>query len=114
MLTKEEVMTICPSEIVLEVPIPDDISCHDFEAVSDYIYKTYRMDIEVDEKSDYFEQIFYNSDLRSFMGLVLDWCPLTLVLHPQYYASNLDDPNDFWTKRWVLLIKNSIILEGKL
>jgi hypothetical protein len=114
MLTKEEVMVTCPSEIVLEVPIPDDISCHDLESVSDYIYKTYRMDIDFEENSDYFEHIFYNSDLRSYMGLVLDWCPLTLVLHPKYYASNLDDPDNLWTKRWRLLIKNSIILEGVL
>jgi len=108
---KEEAMTTCPKQIILEVPIPDEISCHDWEAVSDYMYKTYRIDIDFEEDSDYFEHVFYNNDLRSEMGFVMNWCPLTLYLHPKYYASDLDNPDDFWTKRWRLLIKDSLILE---
>jgi hypothetical protein len=45
---KQEAITNCPKEIVLEVPIPDEISCHDLEAVADYMYQTYHIDIEVD------------------------------------------------------------------
>jgi hypothetical protein len=108
---KKEAITNCPKEIVLEVPIPDEISCHDLEAVADYMYQTYHIDIEVEEESDYFEHLFYNQDLRSIMGLVLNWCPLTLLIEPQYFASNLDRPDDFWTKKWKLLIKNSLIME---
>ena len=108
---KEEAMTTCPEHIILEVPIPDEIHCEDYEAVSDYMYKTYRMDIDFEEESDYFEHIFYNNDLRSEMGTVFGWCPLVLYLRPKYYESDLDNPDDFWTKRWRLLIKDSIILE---
>ena len=108
---RKEAITNCPKEIVLEVSIPDEISCKDLEAVADYMYQKYHIDIEVDEESDYFENLFYNQDLRSRMGLVLNWCPLTLWIEPQYFASNLDNPDDFWTKRWRLLIKDSLIME---
>lgn len=111
MLTKEEVMIKCPKDITLEVSIPDEICCNDYASVSQYLWDTYHFEVDIDEDSDYFERIFYNNDLRSIMGLVLEWCPLTLYLYPQYYASDLDNPDDYWTKRWRLLIKNSIILE---
>lgn len=114
MLTKEEVMTTCPKSITLEVDIPDEIYCGDYEAVSKYLWDTYHFEVDTEDESDYFEHIFYNEDLRSIMGLVLEWCPLTLYLYPQYYASDLDNPDDYWTKRWNLLIKNSRILEGEL
>jgi len=38
---KEEAITNCPKEIILEVPIPDEISYHDLESVADYMYQTY-------------------------------------------------------------------------
>ena len=108
---KEEAITTCPKHIILEVPIPDEISCECEQDVSDYLEKKYHFYVDVDEDSDMYEQIFYNNDMRSVMGLVLDWCPLILYLRPQYYASDLNDPDDFWTKRWRLLIEDSIILE---
>jgi hypothetical protein len=108
---KKEVIINCPKEIVLEVSIPDEICCEEYEKVADYMYQTYHIDIDVDEESDYFENLFFNQDLRSQMGWVMNWCPLTLYIKPQYFASNLDRPDDYWTKKWKLLIENSLIME---
>lgn len=53
--------------------------------------RRYHIDIDFDRESDYYEDLFYNADLRSIMGHVEEWLDnLVLIVNGQWYAGGSD------------------------
>jgi hypothetical protein len=106
---KQKLMIAKPNEIELVIPIPSS-NARSEKTISRYTWRNYHFEIGDNPDGDDYEQLFYNADLRSQMGLVIEWSPLHVVIWPRYYAGDLSNPNDYWTKIWRKLIKNSRIV----
>lgn len=105
---KQMLLNRVPYQITLRPKIPASIRSE--EAVSKFFWRNFHFEFDTEPTSDNYEDIFYNSDLRSHMGLVLDsFDGYTLVLYPKYYVGDISDKNNVWTKYWTKLIKNSEI-----
>jgi hypothetical protein len=113
-----------PNEILLEVSLPKNLG--DDKAILNYLWKHFHIDVtacercdpsmrkeckvgkEKWEKCDNYMNLYYNSDLRSYMGEVEEENidnPITLRILPTYYAKD-------WEKEyWIPLLEHSSILE---
>lgn len=106
MISKKQAMLNPPSEVILDVSLPQDIET--YKQLQKYFWRKLHIDIDVNPESDYFEHLFYNQDLRSFMGIMLEF-PSVFVIFPKYYRD--DNPNTMWSKMWRQLVRQSEILD---
>jgi len=79
-----------------------------YEELRTYLWKNFHIDIDIDSESDYFEHLFYNSDLRSQMGFMFPEFGM-FVVFPKFYIDK--DPSSKWSKMWRQLIREATILD---
>jgi len=101
---KRKIIDNPPQNIILAVNLPKNILT--YEALQKYLWNEYHIDINICQNSDYFEYLFYNNDLRSYMGKLLNFEDQTAVL---YILTSFYVPD--WEEKWEKLIQNSSILE---
>jgi len=103
-----------PNQIILDVALPSDLSPYDTELLAEYFMQNYGMDIDSDPESDNYEEIFYNADLRSRMGMIWgegsDMSTVRIVFWPRYYLKG-ETPETYFGKNWLRLMKNSVVVE---
>jgi hypothetical protein len=77
----------------------------DLEDLSNYCQKRYGFDIGIDEDAEGFEQLFYNADLRSYMGELIDWdgAEARFWILPKYYVAGQED-------QWEKLLRDSKVI----
>jgi len=80
-------------------------SFNTYEDFQKTLWEKYHLDLELDEESDYDENLFYNSDLRSWCGFMEELGVIRLF--PEYYRLGWEDS---YYKR---LIGDTITLEIK-
>ena len=99
-LKKKNILVKPPKELLVDVKIPNNIDT--YKKLSKHLWKTYNIDVDLSE--DNYGDLFWNPDLRSFMGWVEDfgggWASLRIL--PKYYSVACKD-------EWEKLIKNSEI-----
>ena len=91
-----------PPHITIEVTIPGTIDTK--QQLADYLKSEYSIDINLVEDSLHYENLYYNSDVRSVMGFLkeLGGDTATLFLRPMYFIEG-------WEENWAKLIANSEI-----
>lgn len=79
-------------DIIIELPWPKGPrGGTSWKTVRKMIWKKYHIDIDADNKSDNYGDIFHNQDLRSIMGFVDDWGdPFLLIISGRYFAGGND------------------------
>lgn len=98
-------MTNYPKSINCNINIP----ALSYKELNKWLKENFNFDIDFDHESDYWEQIFYNADLRSFMGCLTDEIyyegdtTLTVHLLLQHYVKGFEN-------YWFNIIENSDIL----
>jgi hypothetical protein len=101
-----------PDQVQLVTKIPRSVDTYD--KLREYMVKIYHIDVETDPDSDDFQKLYYNQDLRSMMGFIVEFDPgneVFMILFPKYYV-DWNQPNSYWTKRWNLLIDTSRVVAG--
>ncbi len=103
-IDKQKIINNPPQNITLAVNLPRNIFT--YEILRKYLWNEYHIDLNIYENSDYFEYLFYNNDLRSYMGKLLNFEDKTAVLYilTSFYVLG-------WKEKWVKLVQNSIVLE---
>ena len=96
---KERLLNEIPREILIKI----GDSSMSIEELSAYCEKEYHFDIEYHEDSDNYEELFYNSDLRSQMGFMEGENEARIF--PEFYAKGWEDT--YWKK----LIEDNEIVE---
>lgn len=104
MPTRKELMLNPPNEVHLYIHFPKSVNT--WEDMKKYLWNNFHIDWDIDPESDYYEHLFYNSDLRSMMGFLYGD---DFVIFPQYYVDK-DDPSSNWSKMWRQLVRQSDIL----
>ncbi len=82
-----EMIEEIPREILITVPYDGNT----LEGLNKFL-KRYHLDLDIDEESDYYEDLFYNADLRSFCGWSEEFNQLRMF--PEYYAEGWED--SYW------------------
>jgi len=109
MIPKEVLKRKPPNEVILTIKLPENMS--DYEQLQKFLWKNFNID--VDTGDDDYGELFYNADLRSFMGFVesLDGNKVTLRIFPEYYVSwkkengeKFLDPDYCYTDEWLKLV----------
>jgi len=61
-----------------------------YEGIARELNKKYGLDLDTDEESDYYENLFYGADLRSICGTLweVDEGTVSLIMQPRYWAGN--------------------------
>lgn len=110
-LTKKEAMLNPPSEIHLDLSETlEKLGIDSNRKLKNYLWKKFHIDLDIDSNSEQYEDLFYNADLRSFMGFMFEYG--TFVIFPKYYYSDEDrkDLSSEWSKMWRELVRESDIV----
>lgn len=78
-----------PTQVLITVPYDGNT----LEGLNKFL-KRYHLDLDIDEESEYYEDLFYNADLRSFCGWSEEFNQLRMF--PKYYAQGWEDT--YWKK----------------
>src|SRR3972149_1982120 len=78
-----------------------------YRKLKNYLWKNFHIDLDIDRNSDNCDDLFYNSDLRSYMGFMLEFG--LFVVFPQYYIDK-GHPETSYSKMWRELVRQSTIL----
>jgi len=97
---KQRLLKEIPREILIKIKNQP----MNMEELSLHCWNEYYFEIEFDEDSDHYGDVFYNADLRSWMGSISGDCEV-LRLVPEHYAKGWEDT--YWKK----LIEDNEILE---
>jgi hypothetical protein len=117
---RKEVMVNPPNEVVLDVNLPESVDTP--RKLRNYFLKHFGIDIGIEEENeDSYEKLFYNSDLRSYMGDVWDlWGipPVRIRFLTQYFIDRqfLDetkiDLSGSYSKTWRQIVRQSDICDS--
>lgn len=84
---KEEYASAGELEIELDINILDGSN----EQIVKTLNRRYHLDTNLsDEEAEDYESLYYNADLRSLSGFILEF-PNVLILWPQYYVPGFED-----------------------
>lgn len=78
-----------------------------YRKLKNYLYKNFHIDLDIDRNSDYYEDLFWNSDLRSRMGFMLEFG--VFIVFPEYYIDR-ENPESEYSKMWRELVRQSTII----
>jgi len=107
-ITKKEAMLNPPNEIHLDLSETlEKLGITSYRRLKNYMRKKFGIDLDIDPKSDYYEDLFYNSDLRSRMGFMHEFG--AFVIFPKYFIDR-DDPSSSYSIRWRELVRESEIV----
>jgi hypothetical protein len=108
MQTKKEAMLNPNNEIHLDLnETLERKGINTYRKLKNYLWKNFHIDLDTDSKSENFEDLFYNSDLRSHMGFMVEFG--VFVIFPQYYIIGEE-----WAKMWRRLVRESDIIDEVL
>ncbi|MCK5139593.1 MAG: hypothetical protein KAQ85_07120 [Thermodesulfovibrionia bacterium] len=96
-----------PENIVLKIPHP--IESGTLKEISDYLQKEYHFDTPSESDYEGYGHLFYNADLRSIMGDVLDWDCETITCNIN--AFTYAEGGGCWQEYWEKLLEASEIIE---
>lgn len=96
-----------PRSIVLIIPHP--IGNDDLKKISDYLYSEYHFDTPPEHGYEGYGHLFYNADLRSIMGDVMEWDEDTITCNIN--ASTYVEGGGCWQEYWEKLLEASEITE---
>jgi len=106
-VNKKQLMLNPQNEVHLLLNLPKDIDT--YKKLQKHMLWQYHIDVDL--SCEYFGDLFYNADLRSFMGFVYEFGnPCYLVLFPQYYIDK-DNLASQWSKWWRALVRQSEAVE---
>jgi len=74
----------------LQIILKDGILNGSDKKINKTLMERYHLDAELDEESDEYENLYYNADLRSLSGFILEF-PDTIILWPEYYVPGFED-----------------------
>ena len=115
---RKEIMLNPPHEVVLEVHLPESVDTP--RKLRNYFMKHFEIDIGIEEDNEEsYEKLFYNTDLRSYMGDVWDLyenpvriCFLTTYyIDRQYINETKIDLSGSNSKTWRRIVRQSDILD---
>lgn len=116
---RKEIMINPPNEVLLEVHLPESVDTS--RKLRNYFLKHFMIDIGIDENNeDSYEKLFYNADLRSYMGDVWDLYenPIRIYFLTKYYIDKqyIDetkiDLSGSFSKTWRQIVRQSDILDA--
>jgi len=116
---RKETMLRPSHEVVLEVHLPEKVDTP--RKLRNYFLKHFGIDIGIEEDNeDSYEKLFYNADLRSWMGDVWDLYenPIRICFLPKYFLDYRDykefeeiDLSGSYSKTWRQIVRQSDILD---